>query len=75
MYVVEIGMRVETNMGVRRVGTIVKHIGLHECTDGTYRGPHTEREIREWVSVKWDDGTQGYINRIHLTRIEQEDKR
>lgn len=74
MYYTEVGMRVEKNAGVRLTGVIVPHLALHECNDGTYRGPCSEREIREWVSVKWDDGTQGYINRIYLTRIEDGDK-
>lgn len=64
-----IGTRVKTTMGISRTGTICSHIPLDKCTDGTYRGPLDERERRTWVSVKWDDGTQGYTNLCHIAPI------
>ena len=63
------GMQVETNMGCKRTGRIIPPISLDQCTDGTYRGPLNRSESREWVSVKWDDGTQGFSSLTHLQPI------
>lgn len=56
------GERVKTNMGTRQSGVIVKHFYWQGSTDGTYKPP-TKRD----VPVRWDNGTRGYINKIHLS--------
>lgn len=62
----KVGTVVKTNMGVRRTGVIVSWLSQDKCTDGTYRAPLTDRERRQWVSVRWNDGTQGYSSVVHL---------
>jgi hypothetical protein len=62
-----IGIRVVTNMGCKRVGIIIPRMAKHQWTDGTYREPLNPRESRNTVGVKWDDGTRGLVNVIHLS--------
>ncbi len=62
-----IGSRVHTTMGVREAGTVIVPLSSSDkYTDGSYRGPENGRERRSAVYVKWDNGTQGWINSIHL---------
>jgi len=45
---------------IPRKGILIQPISL------AHREPITRREYREWVSVRWDDGTQGHMNFVHL---------
>jgi hypothetical protein len=61
-----VGTRVKTDMGCQISGVVIPWIPLDKCTDGSYRGPETDRERKCWVSVRWDDGTQGYSHAVYL---------
>ena len=60
------GDRVDTRMGVRRRGTVVKPFNWREATDGTYSSPFDYHAPFVWVA--WDDGTKGWTFASNLSR-------
>jgi len=58
-----VGDRVKKVMGVVEHGTVVRE--MHDYSDGSYRRPYGHENA---IFVKWDDGTKGWVNNVHVVR-------
>jgi hypothetical protein len=62
-----VGDEVETTMGVKRVGKIIKPFYWKDSTDGTYKAP----ESKKYLPVQWNDGLKGYHNQKYLKLLKK----
>lgn len=59
-----IGTEVESVMGCYYSGVVVPPFSLDKCTDGTYK----PFDAKTMVACKWDNGTQGFMYKLHIQR-------